>query len=68
MYLILSDKYDTIHIYGFDNLIKGNRLHYFEQAKIEVCQHSSELEKNFIDYYIKLGKICKLENSNQVKA
>jgi hypothetical protein len=67
MYLIQSNKYDTIYIYGFDNLIKGNRLHYFEQAKIEVCQHSSELEKNFIDHYIKLGKLCKLEDSNLVK-
>jgi hypothetical protein len=67
MYLILSDKYDIIYIYGFDNLIKGTVLHYFENIKVNTMDHSSELEKNFINYYIKLGKLCKLEDSSYVK-
>jgi len=61
MYLILSDKYNTIYIYGFDNLIKNEKTHYFEDVINKISMHSPVLEKNFIEHYIKLGKLCKLE-------
>jgi hypothetical protein len=68
MYLILSDEYDTIYIYGFDNLVKGSVLHYFENIKVDKNNdHSTELEKKFIEHFIKLGKLCKLEDSNFIK-
>ena len=67
MHLILSDEYDKIYIYGFDNLVKGSILHYFENIKVEYDNvHSTLLEKNFINHYIKLGKLCKLEDSNLI--
>lgn len=67
MYLILSNKYDKIHICGFDNLIHGKKRHYFEQSIHDNNHHSTDLERNFITHYIKLGKLCYLIDSDIYK-
>lgn len=64
MYLI--NKYDRICIYGFDHLEKSKQLHYFESQIKNSSEHSSDLEKKFVEYYLKLGKLYKLENSDLV--
>jgi len=61
MYLI--NKYDKICIYGFDYLEISKQLHYFENTIYKTSSHSSNLEKNFIEHYIKLGKLYKLEDN-----
>jgi len=60
MYLI--NKYEKICIHGFDYLQKSKQLHYFESKIIKTSEHSSILEKKFIEHYLKLGKLYKLED------
>jgi hypothetical protein len=64
--LHLINKYDKICIYGFDYLEKSKKLHYFETKIVNSAEHDSNLEKNFVDYFLKLGKLYKLEESNLV--
>ena len=46
------NKFNKIYIHGFDGLVKGEKLHYFENKINDEDVHSSELEKNFINHYI----------------
>ena len=60
MYIIQENKYDNIHIVGFDNLKRNTQEHYFDNTQfIGASVHSSDLEKKFIDYYIEKGIISK---------
>ena len=67
LYFILMKKFKKIYIYGFDNLIPNQRMHYFENKIYdEGIVHSSILEKNFIDYFINKGILINLENSDRI--
>jgi len=67
LYLIMSNKYNKIHIFGFDNLVKDEQVHFFENVKHNHNNHSTNLERNFINYYIASGKLCRLQDSDYLK-
>jgi hypothetical protein len=67
LYLITSNKYNKIHIFGFDNLVKGEQVHFFESAKQDHNNHATNLERNFIEHYIESGKLCRLQDSDYLK-
>jgi hypothetical protein len=52
MTFIDLNKFNKIYIHGFDGLVKGEKLHYFEDKINDEDVHSSELEKNFINHYV----------------
>ena len=62
-HLIKSNRYNEIVIYGFDNLIGGKQLHYFEEKIHPYTNivHLTSCEKNFIESFISKGKLKRLE-------
>ena len=63
----MSNKYNKIHILGFDNLVKGEQVHFFESVKHEHNNHATHLERNFIKHYLESGKLCRLQDSDYLK-
>jgi CMP-N-acetylneuraminic acid synthetase len=63
LHLIKTNKYKEIVIYGFDNLVVGEQLHYFEKKIYPITEtaHNSTLEKTFIEINIARGKLKRLE-------
>ena len=61
MTFIDLNKFEKIYIHGFDGLVKGEKLHYFENKINDEDVHSSELEKKFINHYIDKKILFRLE-------